>query len=176
MRNLIHKLLSAFQNSNEYNQYQNPLWNTTSPNQFTAASIAHLYNCFPDGVLRIENIFSQDITLTQKTNLTSQINVENSGVSNQINFESEQQTQIDSINIIPQENLITDNLNDQERPTTKKLRQARRETKPEEKRILEPLINCLVYPTIDQINQVKEILGNEWDKNRISQYISRHRK
>ncbi|RHZ46200.1 hypothetical protein Glove_629g6 [Diversispora epigaea] len=37
---------------------------------------------------------------------------------------------------------MADNLNDQERPTTKKLRQARRKAKPEEKRIFGPLINC----------------------------------
>ena len=58
-------------------------------------------------------------------------------------------------------------------PTKKK---PRRETKPEEKKILEPLVTCSEHPTSDQINQVKEKLGDEWDKDRINQYISRHKR
>ena len=30
---------------------------------------------------------------------------------------------------------------------------------------------CFKYPTNDQISQIKEVLGDEWDKNRICQYI-----
>uniref|UniRef100_U9TQB2 Uncharacterized protein n=1 Tax=Rhizophagus irregularis (strain DAOM 181602 / DAOM 197198 / MUCL 43194) TaxID=747089 RepID=U9TQB2_RHIID len=60
-------------------------------------------------------------------------------------------------------------------PLIKKPRQARRETKPEEKSLLEPLVTCSEYPNDEQIEQVRELLGNEWDKDRIYQYISRHR-
>ncbi|CAG8673229.1 6511_t:CDS:2, partial [Funneliformis caledonium] len=42
MWNLVHELLSAFCHSDDYNRYQNPLWNTTSPDQFTATSVTHL--------------------------------------------------------------------------------------------------------------------------------------
>ncbi|RHZ48694.1 hypothetical protein Glove_543g58 [Diversispora epigaea] len=79
-------------------------------------------------------------------------------------------------NVIDVNNLKLQVKATQKRPTTKKLRQICCEIKPKEKRILKPLINCSVYPTIDQINQIKEILGNKWDKNRISQYISCHKK
>ena len=37
-------------------------------------------------------------------------------------------------------------------------------------------MTCSEYPTGDQINQVREALDDEWDKDRISQYISRHRR
>ena len=68
MWNLVYELLSAFCHSDDYNRYQNPLWNTTSPDQFTAASITHLGNCFPNGTLRIEAIFLQDVISVQKSN------------------------------------------------------------------------------------------------------------
>lgn len=68
------------------------------------------------------------------------------------------------------------NVVDQDGPPKKKQRQTRCETQPEEKKLLEPLVTCSEYPTSDQINQVIEALGNEWDKNRIYQYISRHRR
>ncbi|RHZ83700.1 hypothetical protein Glove_88g138 [Diversispora epigaea] len=76
--------------------------------------------------------------------------------------------QTDFRNEISQDNLVLQNSNDQNEPLRKKIKKPRRETKPEEKQFLEPLIKCLT-------NEIQEILGNEWDKNRISQYISRHR-
>ena len=63
MWNLVHELLKAFCHLDDYNRYQNPLWSTTSPNQFTAAGIACLGNCFSNGILRIETIFLQDVIL-----------------------------------------------------------------------------------------------------------------
>ncbi|CAG8685931.1 5122_t:CDS:1, partial [Funneliformis caledonium] len=77
---------------------------------------------------------------------------------------SDKRTPTDSTNIV-----------DQDEPPKKKQRQTRRETKLEEKELLEPLVTCSEYPTSDQINQVGEALGNEWDKNRINQYISCYR-
>ncbi|UZO23372.1 uncharacterized protein OCT59_015713 [Rhizophagus irregularis] len=74
-------------------------------------------------------------------------------------------------NLIPQVVII-----DKDGPLIKKPRQARRETKPEEKSLLEPLVTCSEYPNDEQIEQVRELLGNEWDKDRIYQYISRHRR
>jgi hypothetical protein len=68
MWKLVNELLSAFEHSDDYNRYQNPLWSTTSPDQITAASIRRLENCFPDGILRIEAIFLQDVISVQKSN------------------------------------------------------------------------------------------------------------
>ncbi|RGB22279.1 hypothetical protein C1646_748562 [Rhizophagus diaphanus] len=59
MWKLVNELLSAFEHSDNYNHYQNPLWSTTSSDQITAASIERLENCFSDGILRIEAIFLQ---------------------------------------------------------------------------------------------------------------------
>ncbi|CAI2198948.1 12270_t:CDS:1, partial [Funneliformis geosporum] len=63
---------------------------------------------------------------------------------------------------------------DQDGTPKKKQRQARRETKLKEKKLLEPFVTCLEYLTSDQIDQVKEVLGNKWDKNQINQYISHY--
>ena len=41
------------------------------------------------------------------------------------------------------------------------------EIKPKEKVLLELLIIYFKYLTSDQISQIKEVLGDEWDKNRI---------
>ncbi|PKY62956.1 hypothetical protein RhiirA4_490474 [Rhizophagus irregularis] len=87
--------------------------------------------------------------------------------SNTENSISDQQV---PTNLIPQVVII-----DKDGPLIKKPRQARRETKPEEKSLLEPLVTCSEYPNDEQIEQVRELLGNEWDKDRIYQYISRHR-
>jgi hypothetical protein len=43
------------------------------------------------------------------------------------------------------------------------------------KSLLEPLVTCSEYLNDEQIEQVREALGNEWDKDRIIQYISHHR-
>jgi hypothetical protein len=61
-------------------------------------------------------------------------------------------------------------------PSIKKSRQARRETKSEEKSLLEPLVTYSEYLNDEQIEQVREVLENEWDKNQIYQYISHHRR
>jgi hypothetical protein len=177
MWNLVHELLKAFCHSDDYNRYQNPLWSTTSPNQFTAAGITCLGNCFPDGILRIETIFLQDVISKQKGNKVGRRklgvtrwkpNDQNSKKKKSskitITLTSDQQIPIDSRNLV-----------NQSEPPRKKQRQTRRETKPEEKKLLEPLITCPEYPTSNQLDQVKEALGDEWDKNRIYQYISRHR-
>ncbi|RHZ48801.1 hypothetical protein Glove_541g10 [Diversispora epigaea] len=193
MWNLVHELLSAFQHSDEYNRYHNSLWNTTSADQFTMASVLRLHNCFPDGVLRIENIFLQDVISVQKSNkvgrrrlgvtrwkpsekqstkkknLLTQLNPQDCVAENSNQTIVEQQMQPNV------ETTTEDNINDQDELPKKKARQTRRETKPEEKRILETLINNTLNPTNDQINQVKELLGSEWDKNRIMQYVSRHK-
>ncbi|GBB84363.1 hypothetical protein RclHR1_10990004 [Rhizophagus clarus] len=68
MWNLIQELFSAFCHSDDYNRYQNPLWNTNSPDQITVIGIERLGNCFPDGTLRIEAIFLQDVISVQKSN------------------------------------------------------------------------------------------------------------
>ncbi|CAG8578649.1 15099_t:CDS:2, partial [Funneliformis caledonium] len=90
---------------------------------------------------------------------TSQSNTENSHQAI-----SDKRTPTDSTNIV-----------DQDGPPKKKQRQTRRETKLEEKEFLELLVTCFEYSTSDQINQIGEALGNEWDKNQINQYISRHK-
>ncbi|CAI2193941.1 1122_t:CDS:1, partial [Funneliformis geosporum] len=46
-------------------------------------------------------------------------------------------------------------------PPRKKQRKIHRETKSEEKRLLEPLITCSEYLTSKQLDQVKEALGDE---------------
>ncbi|EXX66269.1 hypothetical protein RirG_125410 [Rhizophagus irregularis DAOM 197198w] len=61
MWKLVNELLSAFEHSDNYNRYQNPLWSTTTSDHITADSIRRLENCFPDGILRIEEIFLQDL-------------------------------------------------------------------------------------------------------------------
>jgi hypothetical protein len=194
MWNLVDELLSAFEHSDDYNRYQNPLWNTTSPDQITADSVTRLENCYSNGVLRIEKIFLQDVISVQKSiksgrrklgivrwrpneqlsknkkkvqASSSYLNAEGSNrtISEQI------QTNLTNLRNEPRNGLIV-----QDEPPRKKSRQVRRETKPEEKALLEPLIMCSEYPTNDQINQIKEALGDEWDKNRICQYISRHRR
>jgi len=66
--NLVDKLLIAFNSSDNYNRYQNPLWTDTITEQFTFDGITHLKNCFSDRVLQIKSIFLQDVILTQKSN------------------------------------------------------------------------------------------------------------
>ncbi|PKB96693.1 hypothetical protein RhiirA5_506875 [Rhizophagus irregularis] len=185
MWKLVNELLSAFEHSDDYNRYQNPLWSTTTPDHITADSIRRLENCFPDGILRIEEIFLQDVISIQKSNKVGRRklgitrwkpNDQNSkknknkmaSSSNTENSISDQQV---PTNLIPQVVII-----DKDGPLIKKPRQARRETKPEEKSLLEPLVTCSEYPNDEQIEQVRELLGNEWDKDRIYQYISRHRR
>ncbi|CAB4431568.1 unnamed protein product [Rhizophagus irregularis] len=184
MWKLVNELLSAFEHSDDYNRYQNPLWSTTTPDQITADSIRRLENCFPDGILRIEEIFLQDVISIQKSNKVGRRKLgitrwkpdQNSkknknkmaSSSNTENSISDQQV---PTNLIPQVVII-----DKDGPLIKKPRQARRETKPEEKSLLEPLVTCSEYPNDEQIEQVRELLGNEWDKDRIYQYISRHRR
>ncbi|GBC30322.2 hypothetical protein GLOIN_2v1785590 [Rhizophagus irregularis DAOM 181602=DAOM 197198] len=158
---------------------------TTTPDHITADSIRRLENCFPDGILRIEEIFLQDVISIQKSNKVGRRklgitrwkpNDQNSkknknkmaSSSNTENSISDQQV---PTNLIPQVVII-----DKDGPLIKKPRQARRETKPEEKSLLEPLVTCSEYPNDEQIEQVRELLGNEWDKDRIYQYISRHRR
>ena len=68
MWNLVDKLLIAFNSSDDYNRYQNPLWTNTITEQFTFDGITRLKNCFSDGVLRIKSIFLQDVILIQKSN------------------------------------------------------------------------------------------------------------
>ncbi|EXX66270.1 hypothetical protein RirG_125420 [Rhizophagus irregularis DAOM 197198w] len=65
---------------------------------------------------------------------------------------------------------------DKDGPLIKKPRQSHHKTKPKEKSLLEPLVTCSEYPNDEQIEQVRELLGNEWDKDRIYQYISHHRR
>ncbi|GBC20034.2 hypothetical protein GLOIN_2v1785590 [Rhizophagus irregularis DAOM 181602=DAOM 197198] len=185
MWKLVNELLSAFEHSDDYNRYQNPLWSTTTPDHITADSIRRLENCFSDGILRIEEIFLQDVISIQKSNKVGRRklgitrwkpNDQNSkknknkmaSSSNTENSISDQQV---PTNLIPQVVII-----DKDGPLIKKPRQARRETKPEEKSLLEPLVTCSEYPNDEQIEQVRELLGNEWDKDRIYQYISRHRR
>ncbi|RHZ76771.1 hypothetical protein Glove_193g45 [Diversispora epigaea] len=139
-------------------------------------SVLHLHNCFPDGVLRIENIFLQDVISVQKSNkvgrrrlgvtrwkpsekqstkkknLLTQLNLQDCVAENSNQTIVEQQMQPNV------ETTTEDNINDQGELPKKKARQTRRETKPEEKRILETLINNTLNPTNDQINQVKELL------------------
>ncbi|CAG8603454.1 8927_t:CDS:2, partial [Funneliformis caledonium] len=90
--------------------------------------------------------------------LTSQSNTENSHQAI-----SDKQISTDLTNIV-----------DQDRLPKKKQKQTHCETKLEEKEILELLVTCSEYSTSDQINQVREALGNEWNKNQINQYISCH--
>ncbi|CAB4404002.1 unnamed protein product [Rhizophagus irregularis] len=68
MWKLVNELLSAFEHSDDYNCYENPLWSTTTPDQITVDSIRRLENCFPNGILRIEEIFLQDVISIQKSN------------------------------------------------------------------------------------------------------------
>ncbi len=105
---------------------------------------------------------------SKKKKDTSQITTASTSHSNAKNSNRaipDQQTPNDSRNVV-----------DQDGPPKKKQRKTRRKTKPEEKRLLEPLVTCSEYPTNEQLNQVEEALGNEWDKNRICQYISRYRR
>ena len=67
MWNLVDKLLIAFNNSDNYNRYQNQLWSNTITKQFTFDGVTCLKNCFPDGVLRIKSIFLQEVISTQKS-------------------------------------------------------------------------------------------------------------
>jgi hypothetical protein len=164
------------------------LWSTTSPDQITAASIRRLENCFPDGILRIEAIFLQDVISVQKSNKVGRrkLGITKWKPNNQNSKKKKQQLTLNSntensnqaisdqqvpTNLIPQVVIIN-----KDGPLIKKPRQARRKTKPEEKSLLEPLVTCSEYPNDEQIEQVREALGNEWDKDRIIQYISRHRR
>lgn len=178
MWNLVNELLSSFCHSDEYNCYQNPLWNTTTPDQFTADGVIRLSNCFPDGTLRIEAIFLQDVISIQKSNKVGRRKL---GITrwkpNDQNLKKKKVTATvtsilqsnaeNSNQAISGQQIPTGSMNvvDQDEPPKKKQRQTRRETKPEEKKLLEPLVTCSEYPTSDQINQVIEALGNEWDKN-----------
>ncbi|RGB21950.1 hypothetical protein C1646_776936 [Rhizophagus diaphanus] len=150
MWKLVNELLSAFEHSDNYNRYQNPLWSTTSPDQIIVTSIERLENCFPNGILRIEAIFLQDVISVQKKNSISDQQV--------------------PTNSIPQ--IVVMN---KDEPPIKKPKQACCETKPKEKSLLEPLVTCSEYLNDEQIEQVREMLGNEWDKDRIYQYIFHHR-
>ncbi|RHZ51289.1 hypothetical protein Glove_481g108 [Diversispora epigaea] len=161
MWNLIHELLSAFSHSDDYNRYRNSLWDTTSPDQFTAASIAHLENCFPGGTLRIEAIFLQDVISVQKSNKVGRRKLKItrwrpndqkskrkkaiSTVAPTSHLNTENSSQV----ISDQQILNNSNIVNQNKPPRKKQRQARRETKPEEKKVLESLITCSKYPTDD---------------------------
>ncbi|CAG8578887.1 67_t:CDS:2 [Funneliformis caledonium] len=138
-------------NQENYNNVKSIFEQEAASDDDNASGIACLSNCFPDGILRIEAIFLQDVISIQKKNSHQAI--------------SDKQTPTDSTNIV-----------DQDGSPKKKQRQTHHETKLEEKELLELLVTYSEYPTSDQINQVGETLGNEWDKNQINQYISRHRR
>ncbi|CAG8445949.1 2852_t:CDS:2 [Funneliformis caledonium] len=140
--------------------------NTTSSDQFTATSITCLDNCFPDETLRIEAIFLQDVISVQKSNKVGRRKL---GVKSfQIAVTSTSHSNIENSNQAISDQLPIDSrkLVNQDEPPRKKQRQYC-ETKPEEKKLLEPLLTCSEYPTSNQLDQVKETLGDEWDKNRI---------
>ncbi|CAB4382623.1 unnamed protein product [Rhizophagus irregularis] len=136
---------------------------TTTPDHITADSIRRLENCFPDGILRIEEIFLQDVISIQKSNKVGKRklgitrwkpNEQNSkknknkmaSSSNTENSISDQQVPTNLIPHISQVVII-----DKDGPLIKKLKQARRETKSEEKSLLEPLVTCSEYLNDEQI-------------------------
>ncbi|RHZ47925.1 hypothetical protein Glove_564g10 [Diversispora epigaea] len=76
--NLVDKFLIAFNNSDNYNIYQNSLWDITSSTNFTPDGLLHLKNCFSDGDLNFKNkkkIKNQELAmpiLQESTMSTSQ--------------------------------------------------------------------------------------------------------
>jgi len=181
---LVDKLLIAFNSSNNYNRYQNPLWDITSSSQFTFDGITRLKNCFSDGVLRIEKIFLQDVISIQRSDKVGRRKL---GIirwkpndSNPKNNKKRKNTEVtnESSSITSttkitddQDNFVQPNVSDLE-PSRKR---QRRVTKPFEQQLLQPLINSTEPPTDEQITKVIENLGVEWNKLRVSQYIFRHR-
>ncbi|RGB26239.1 hypothetical protein C1646_770684 [Rhizophagus diaphanus] len=158
MWKLVNELLSAFEHSDDYNCYQNPLWKAIFLQDVISIQKSNKVGRRKLGITRWKP--NDQNSKKKKNQLPSSSNTENSI--------SDQQVQT---NLIPQVVIIN-----KDGPLIKKSRKACRETKPEEKSLLEPLVTCSEYHLNDeQIEQVKEVLGNEWDKNQIYQYISCHR-
>ncbi|RHZ71748.1 hypothetical protein Glove_253g47 [Diversispora epigaea] len=186
MWNLVDKLLIAFNNLDNYNIYQNSLWNITSSTNFTPNGLLRLKNCFSDGILRIEKIFLQDVVSVEKkksdkvgrrklgitrwkpgdSNSKNKKKRKNQELAMPIPQESTMPTSQELMMPTPQDSF-------EEIPKHKKQRQV---TKPSEQQLLKPLINSTDPLTDEQINKVIEDLGSEWNRVRVNQYISRHRK
>ncbi|RGB28413.1 hypothetical protein C1646_819145 [Rhizophagus diaphanus] len=120
----------------EYQSKEIPL-GTTFPDQIIATSIECLENCFPNRILRIEAIFLQDVISVQKSNKVGRRKL---GITRWKPTDQKKKTKLASIVVINKDG-----------PPIKKLRQARRKTKSEEKSLLELLVTCFEYPNDEQI-------------------------
>ncbi|RHZ80584.1 hypothetical protein Glove_134g30 [Diversispora epigaea] len=163
MWNLVDKLLIAFNNSDNYNIYQNSLWDITSSTNFTPNGLLRLKNCFSDVGRRKLGITRWKPGDSNSKNKKKRKNQE---LAMPIPQESTMPTSQELMMPTPQDSF-------EEIPKHKK---QRRVTKPSEQQLLKPLINSTDPLTDEQINKVIEDLGSEWNRVRVNQYISRHRK
>jgi hypothetical protein len=195
MWNLVNILLQEFNQTNESFLNSNR-WKNVYRAQLTPEGVAHLKNCFPDGVIRMRAIFCEDVLKTMPSQSgRSKLGVPKLKISTfqkelkeaekskkkkrTLDSQLQSQTNAEGSTAAQSESHVIEvpaaDTNDAELPRKRK-RKAKRIASLEEEALLEPLIQSQNDPTNQEMKDMLNTLSDNWDIGRIKQHVQYRRK